>query len=241
MWYDKILSQLNTDQSYSRGQLMELLAKERPDLSENSFKWIISEAVEREILYKKQRGLYSVQVAGVEGKQVYKPHCSKRLKDVQVLLEERFPLVDFVCVESVQLNEFLNHMIAQNTIFIMVERDAVDSVFRYLQSQQVNNLLLKPTQSEWDRYWKKDSVVLLNLVSEAPQNSDAKHSMSIEQLLVDMVADKCFKYVCSGSEIQRVYDKAYETYQVNEAKMLRYARRRSHEQKVESYLEVKGA
>lgn len=44
-------------------------------------------------------------------------------------IEDEFPLVDFVCFESVQLNEFLNHMIAQNTFFIMVERDALDSVF----------------------------------------------------------------------------------------------------------------
>ncbi len=47
-------------------------------------------------------------------------------------------------------------------------------------------------------------------------------SAKILKIAKDMVADKCFKYVCSGSEIQRVYDKAYETYQVNEAKMLRY-------------------
>lgn len=41
-------------------------------------------------------------------------------------------------------DEFLNHMIAQNTFFIMVERDALDSVFRYLQEEDFGNTLIKP-------------------------------------------------------------------------------------------------
>lgn len=54
-------------------------------------------------------------------------------------------------------------MIAQNTFFIMVERDA---------------------------YWTRDSIVLLNLVSKHPRNAEMKHRISIEQLLVDVVAEK---------------------------------------------------
>ena len=108
-----------------------------------------------------------------------------------------FPLVDFVCFESVQLNEFLNHMIAQNTFFIMVERDALDSVFRYLQEQDFGNILIKPRNQEWDAYWTRDSIVLLNLVSEHPRNTEVKHGISIEQLLVDVVAEKTFRLLYS--------------------------------------------
>ena len=58
-------------------------------------------------------------------------------------IEDEFPLVDFVCFESVQLN----------------------------------------------------------LVSEHPRNTEVKHGISIEQLLVDVVAEKTFRLLYSKNAI----------------------------------------
>ena len=41
-------------------------------------------------------------------------------------------IVSFVVFESVLLNEFLNHQIAQNTIYIQVERDLSSYIFNVL-------------------------------------------------------------------------------------------------------------
>ncbi len=117
--------------------------------------------------------------------------------------------MDFVCFESVQLNEFLNHMIAQNTFFIMVERDA---------------------------YWTRDSIVLLNLVSEHPRNTEVKHGISIEQLLVDVVAEKTFRLLYSKNEIYRIYEAADRLYAIDYTRLLRYARRRGKAEEIEKYI-----
>lgn len=127
----------------------------------------------------------------------------------QNAIADEFPLVDFVCFESVQLNEFLNHMIAQNTFFIMVERDA---------------------------YWTRDSIVLLNLVSEHPRNTEVKHGISIEQLLVDVVAEKTFRLLYSKNEIYRIYEAADRLCAIDHTRLLRYARRRGKAEEIEKYI-----
>lgn|GEM_PF-123200 len=39
-----------------------------------------------------------------------------------------------------QVNEFLNHLIGRNTFFVLVEKDAIDFVFRYLQKEKENSM-----------------------------------------------------------------------------------------------------
>ena len=43
-------------------------------------------------------------------------------------------------------------MIGRNTFFVLVEKDAIDFVFRYLQEETDWNILLKPNDKEWDAY-----------------------------------------------------------------------------------------
>ena len=119
-----------------------------------------------------------------------------------------------------------NHLIGRNTFFVLVEKDAVDFVFRYLQEETDWHVLLKPTEKEWDAYCTGDNIVMLNLVSEAPKCVDKYHSMCIEQMLVDIVAEKSFKNLYSKSELQGVYNLAEKSYLIDYARLLRYARRR---------------
>ena len=141
-----------------------------------------------------------------------------------------------MCFESVQLNEFLNHMIGRNTFFVLVEKDAIDFVFRYLQEETDWNILLKPNDKEWDAYCTDDTIVMLNLISEAPKCVDEYHSMCIEQLLVDIVAEKSFKNLYSTSELQGVYSLADKSYLIDYARLLRYARRRGKAEEVKKFI-----
>lgn len=236
MWYKDIVLKLDKDSSYTRKQIYETLLKEKPELSYNSFKWILSDMVKNGIIIRNQRDRYIFQADSAVDKDIYKPVYNDRAKEITRIIQERFPLIDFVCFESVQLNEFLNHLIAQNTYFFMVERDALDSVFRYLQDVNVGNILLKPGRREWDAYWTGETIVLLNLVSESPENPNIIHGMSIEQLLVDIIAEKTFQYLYSKSEVQRIYESADKSYLIGYARLLRYARRRGKAEEVKKYI-----
>ena len=135
-----------------------------------------------------------------------------------------------------QLNEFLNHLIGRNIFFVLVEKDAINFVFRYLQEETDCNILLKPSEKEWDAYCTGDNIVMLNLISEAPKCTDEYHGMCIEQLLVDIVAEKSFKKLYSRSELQGVYNLADKSYLIDYARLLRYARRRGKADEVKKYI-----
>lgn len=235
MWYKDILSEMVSKREYSRMDIYNLLKNTKPDLTFNSFKWILSDMVSEGVIARKGRGIYVIEEKCSLKKTKYRPAYNENGRILIENLERKFPLVDFVCFESVQLNEFLNHLIAQNTYFLMVEKDAVDFVFRYLQDEEIGNVLLRPDNREWESYWTKDSIVLLNLVSEAP-SKQSSHEMSLEQLLVDIVAEKSFRLLYSSGEIERIYEGAIERYQLDTVRMLRYARRRGKAELVSQYL-----
>jgi hypothetical protein len=236
MWYEEVVSQLNKERVYTRHEIYDALLNEKPALNDNSFKWIISEMVKSGIIFRKQRGEYVLQSSLILNKHIFNPSMNVKLQEISEKIEAKFPHVDFVCFESVQLNVFLNHLIGRNTLFVLVEKDAIEFVFRYLQEEDVGNVLLRPSEKEWDAYCTGNNIVMLNLISEAPKSSDEYHSMCIEQLLVDIVAEKTFRNLYSKSELENIYELADKSYLIDYARLLRYARRRGKAEEVKKYI-----
>jgi hypothetical protein len=236
MWYEEVVCQLNNEKVYTRQEIYAALLKLKPELNANSFKWIISEMVKNGIICRKQRGEYVLQSNPVSDKHIFKPSMNVKLQEISKKIETKFSYVDFVCFESVQLNVFLNHLIGRNTFFVLVEKDAIDFVFRYLQEENVGNILLRPSDKEWDAYCTGDNIVMLNLISESPKSGDKYHSMCIEQLLVDIVAEKTFRNLYSKSELGNIYKQADKSYLIDYVRLLRYARRRGKEEEVKKYI-----
>lgn len=236
MWYEKVICQLSKEKEYTRQQIYEALVKAKPMLTFNSFKWIISEMTDNGTIYRKQRGKYILHSNSTINKSIYKPSISEQLQEISEKIKTKFPSVNFVCFESVQLNEFLNHLIGRNTFFVFVEKDTIDFVFRYLQEKTERNVLLNPTKKEWDAYCTYNNIVMLNLISEAPKRADKRHNMCIEQLLVDIVAEKSFKNLYSQSELQEIYNLADKSYLIDYGRLLRYARRRNKANEVKKYI-----
>ena len=236
MWYEEVVCQLDKERVYTRQEIYDALANEKPELNDNSFKWIISQMVKNGIICRKQRGEYVLQSNPISDKHIFKPPMNVQLREIGEKIEAKFPYVDFVCFESVQLNAFLNHLIGKNTLFILVEKGAIDFVFRYLQEEDVGKILLRPSEKEWDAYCTGDNIVMLNLISETPKSGDEYHSMCIEQLLVDIVAEKTFRNLYSKSELGNIYEMADKSYLIDYVRLLRYARRRGKAEEVKKYI-----
>ncbi len=77
---------------------------------------------------------------------------------------------------------------------------------------------------------------MTDLISEAPTLEDEPHSICLEKLLVDMYADKLISTTYSKAEFPEVLHLAQSQYQVNTARMLRYARRRNKEKEISRLL-----
>lgn len=140
--------------------------------------------------------------------------------------------LNFRIFEYIQLNEFMNHQMAKNVIFVFVENEFTDFVFNTLFDAYPGKVMLKPRLDDFYRYSQNDQIVIFRLASEAPKGIDADWHVRIEQILVDMLVDKFFSYFIPESEKERILEGAFETYLVDEKTMIRYAKRKGAEDKL---------
>ena len=143
--------------------------------------------------------------------------------------------MEFVVFEASLLNEFLNHQIANNTIFIQMEKDASLFIFDILKYEYDEKILYKPNAKEFDIYWSPDCIIILDLISQAPLSHDSPHKILLEKMLVDIIAEKSIAAIFSQSELPDLFTSAMENYQIDKRKLTRYAGRRGKSAEIKKY------
>lgn len=99
----------------------------KTDLSESTYHWAISGLVRDGALTRLGYDSYSLS-SGIP-KNEYVPVYSDTAERLIRLISEKYPYVQFTVFETVLMNEFLNHLIAQNTVFIQAEKESSIYVF----------------------------------------------------------------------------------------------------------------
>lgn len=234
-WYQEVLDRIDYKKTYCHSELIDELRMLKPDLSESSYHWAISRLVRNGPLTRMGYDSYSLSTDLVRDE--YVPVYSDAAEGLITLISEKYPYVKFTVFETVLLNEFLNHLIAQNTIFVQVEKESSIYVFRFLQEHGVQNVMYKPDKNHFDLYWSKDCVVVTDMISEAPIRTDQPHAVMLEKMLVDMLADKLIAASFSKAEFPDVIEQAQSRYRLDQVRMLRYARRRNRQDVLLKYLE----
>ena len=233
MSYEKTVKKFENT-TFTRNDLFEALQKESPGLTYNSFKWIVAELIKNKQIYRIDYNLYS-QDCSVE-KKIYTPFYSENTQKLKHMIEGEYPLADFCFFEAYLLNEFLNHQIANNTIIIQMEKEVGGFLFDYLQDEWDGRILYKPKQNDFERYWSKDCVIIVDKVSEAPKKKEKPHDMTIEKLLVDIFAEPMIRILFSPGEYLFMVETALSLYNVDKKRLFRYARRRNAADKVMEYI-----
>ena len=234
-WYEATSKKLEAGHRYSHQELIRLLKSDYPQLRDSSYHWAVCGMLKSGVLTKLARNVYVVQ--NEREKPVYRPAYSALAKKLIEQISEKYPSVHFTVFETALMNDFLNHLVAQNTVFIQVEKDVSVFVFRFLQELGYEHLLYKPKKADYALYWEKDCIVVTDMVSEAPLSATAPHEICLEKMLVDMYCDKLISSAYSKSEYPEVLKQAMETYHIESTKMMRYARRRGREDEMKKILE----
>ncbi len=234
-WYEEVIGRLDEKKSYCHKDLMDKLKKLKNDLSESTYHWAISKLVRDGVLIR--LGYDSYSTSKNLTKEEYLPAYSETAAGLIRLISEKYPYVQFTIFETVLLNEFLNHLIAQNTVYIQVEKESSIYIFRFLQDQGIQNIMYKPEKKDFNLYWSKDCVIVTDLISEAPIRIDIPHSIMLEKMLVDISADKLIAASFSKAELPDICEQAQSKYLLDKVRMLRYARRRNRKELFLEYLE----
>ena len=232
-WYENV--KLESGRIYSRKSLVAVLQREKSSLSTGAYHWAIGRMLYDGVLLKRGHNEYLLS-DGIELPE-YVPNYSDAAVELMSIISRLYPQIQFTLFETILLNDFLNHLIAQNTVFVQAEKDVSVFVFRFLQEAGFRNLLYKPSLKEFNLYWVKDCVVVTDMISEAPLRTSEPHKIILEKLLVDMCADKLLSGIYSKAEFQSVLETAKERYRLDRRRMLRYARRRNKEEVIRRFLE----
>lgn len=224
-WYDKTVQSMKPNRKYTRQQLISMLREDAPLLNDGSYQWAIGGMLKSGEIIRTGFDEYKV----LEGNELpeYHPVYSDFAAALMNKTAEKYPYIGFTVFETVLLNDFLNHLIARNTVFLQIEKESSAFVFRFLQEAGYKNVMYKPAKTDFNLYWDEDCIVVTDMVSEAPMSLHNPHFITIEKMLVDIYCDKIIRGTYSIAEYPSVMSQAMNTYRVEGPKMLRYARRRN--------------
>jgi len=118
-----------TGSIFSRQDLLDSFLFLDPDYNTGSFNRHFSKLLSAGFLECIGKNLY-IKANKDSKKEIYTYNTpSDELITAEKMISSEFPLVDFIIWETVSLNEFINHLIANNTIIVMVEKMLTDSIF----------------------------------------------------------------------------------------------------------------
>lgn len=139
-------------------------------------------------------------------------------------LSHRFPLLDFACWSTGQLNPYLHHMLGKFVAFVHVDRDAMPSVFDALQELGYR-AYLNPTRREAAKSFVigEQTVVIRPAVTRAPVEG---HHARIEKLLVDLHVELEALPLLDPDEFREAAEGLISQRRIELAKLLTYAAQR---------------
>lgn len=232
-YYLKFLENKTT---FSRVELLETIQENGKTISEASFKLELQKMLKEGTIVRVGRNKYCVAKDGVG---TYGYEYSDDAKAVAGILKEKFPYLNYTIMDLVQLNEFVNHQLAHNVIYVSVEEDLGDFVFDVLKEKYPGKVLINPTPEIYHQYWYDGMIVVGKLVSEAPMGQKEKWNTRIEKLLVDVMTNSILLSSVSETELTNIYEEAFAKYAIDESCMFRYAKRRGAEKKIREFIKEK--
>lgn len=231
---DLILQFAGSRDSFTLSQLSEYV-RNQEQISDSGILWHIKRMIKDNTLVKLARGLY-----GKSAKKEIVLNPSADLKKLYSKVTSGFPLLDVCAYEGGMISSMQHHLSANNALYIEVEKDATESVFRFLQDNGYK-VYHRPTAAFMSDYVNlgEKCVIVKSLVTESPTTlSDGIRVPTLEKFLVDIQADPDFYYL-QGSEIYYIVGITVSLYNINRPKLLRYASRRGIRKEMADILNYK--
>ena len=188
-----------------------------PQYSDRSIYWLLSKLINMGKLQSVGRNSYLV-LNDISPKPEYSYSHSTIMEEVITKIEKEYPLVVFQVWELIQMNEFANHQIASNILFVEVERMLEESVFNML-SDTYQRILIRPSIDVFYTYRDDNMIVIQTLLAETPKPLGT-HSCCLEKLLVDLFSKKLTGQLIQKAEYTVIYENAFARYCIGEKNVL---------------------
>lgn len=159
-------------------------------------------------------------------------------KEMAQYLKKRYPLANFCIWDAASVIPFMLHVPNIKMIIVDVERFLEQSFPDAIREMYPNMIVLpNPTREEFIKFGStKDTIILHTLTTEAPLDMfEGLPVPTAEKLLVDIVINPEFEFL-QGSELTRIYQEAFSDFSISRSRLIRYARRRYCDEKIQHIL-----
>lgn len=232
----------NTIESYfksntqlSREKLVSLINKDFPELSLGTITVYLSKLKKAGIINNPARGIYSIS-----NKQIFNPEINQNLKKIYNKIHRDFPFIEICVWNTKWLSDLMRHQPFKNFTIIEVDKEAEEQVFNAV-SEWTKNVYFNPDEEILERYISTNTeevTIIKNLVTEAPTTKNNKIEIpTLEKILVDILIDREL-FAAQQGELDFIFKSAFDKYDINKAKMKRYAIRRNKESELERMINI---
>lgn len=227
------LTGLNGKELFSRKEILESFRLGGYSLSDAAFYKRIEELVRQGEFVRVGKDVYHIPRSKVTA---YEHTYSELAEEIANKMSVQYPYLSYSIFELVQLNDFVNHQIAHNVIYLSVEAEAIDFVFDTLKEDYPGKVLINPSVEIYHQYWSDNMIVIEKLTTEAPKGQKVSWHTRLEKMLVDLLSDPLILASVGESEYATIYQDAFTRYIVDEKRLFRYANRRKVDKKILKFI-----
>jgi uncharacterized protein DUF6577 len=206
------------------------------EITESTLNWRIHSLLKRRLIKRQGRGVFALGETSQ-----FVPEIDISVKKMHTQLNKQFPYAKICLWNTKIFNQWMLHQPSHFSTVVEVEKDAVESVFQFLQ-EHYDNVFLQPDKELMERYAiaRPNVIIVLSLVSEAPtEQIHGTYTVTLEKLIVDVFCKPQIFAAQQGRDLAFIYDNIFAKYTINKNKLLRYADRRKKKEALLNYLITK--
>jgi len=155
---------------------------------------------------------------------------TRPVQEIAEIIRRAFPLLNFCCWNTAQLQSYFHHLPGKNLFFVYAEKEGLNAVFEYLHEHNPNSYL-NPQKRDIERSFRvtDNAIVVRPAISEEPKNGDYA---TIEKILVDLFIERIKLDLFDEWEYMRLLKTIVTQYRIDMAGLVRYAGRREVKEKM---------
>ncbi|MFA5235887.1 MAG: DUF6577 family protein [Bacilli bacterium] len=222
MTIEERLLLLKDKPSINRDELYQLIRQQHPNYKDASLRWVIYGLVKKGLVSKINHNQYLIGRANI----FRQKNSSDQRNRIVDYLNKKYPNIRIAVYESTLLNEWVNHQIARNLIFVETEKYFMNDVFRSIYEKFAGKAILNPNKEDLNMY-NDELVIVKPLASQAPINQKTRE-IKIEKLIVDLYTKDLINEFISEDEKEDVIQDIFKKYLVNQKTIFAYAKRRNN-------------
>jgi len=228
-----IKKQFSTQTIITSKELVLFLSSLFPELSNKTIPWKINQLKAENLIYQTGRGVYTFD---------FKPEFNTEvsLKSKRVYNKTKsFVSSELVVWDTEMLDLIIERENEKRTTFLSIQKDELNDLFDQMQSLS-KPVYLEPNHEIIQRYIlpQNDVILLYPLISETPLQLNGDYIVpTLEGVLVNawLLSENYLKPL--GYAIEEIFKNAFEKYNVNKNKLLRYAARRDQRKEIEQLIQ----